>query len=545
MVDNNNDEWYTDQNVDGTLTDYSGVAHDGETWDNRVVWESTLTNVAIKHDYFFNNADMKVQIRTTITALSDLSDLYFGRAVDPDAVVEDGDTSSTTNHMGTQGDYTYAYGEATTSHYLLGLLTDGEGTQGTVARGNNSWGFNSNFPDQAAGSDPDYFGLNPESLFNLPADDPDFNADGSTSDDLIALAFKLGNLATGESVSFLYSYIFGNDFDTFVEPGVDAPGTETSLGGTTSVTRTVMTRVMTALTRLSQQETAVIIPSRLSGITVSTKGTGNAQRIALRFGALVGGNNATGEVSVGSVTGAFQIDDKLVAGASFERSSQSQSDQGFTSEGNATALSFYLRSRDVNGEGLTWKLAYGMSNGDIDVTRAAGVVGAEAGHGTADLRSRVASVELGYGMRPNDTLLVSPFFRLAHSRVTRGAYTEDATIAFPLSYDEAEFFRTTATLGVDVAFEAGASNMISLGAGLDHDLAASNDTLTGTSTIPGLATFATPGTGTLDATRLYVSANFRHNFTDGSSLLLTGRVGEDAYATSAYKTVGVNYEIRF
>lgn len=545
MVDNNNDEWEAGQNVAGTITDYSGVAHNGETFDNRVVWSSIMDDVAISHDYFFNDNALKVQIRTTITALSDLTDLYFGRAVDPDAKVAEEDSSSTFNTTGTEGPFTYVYGEATTSRYIMGLLTDGVGTEAVVSRINNSWGFGATFPNQANDSAADYYGMTPYELFTRPADDADFNASGTTSDDLITLAFKLGDLATGESFSFLYSYIFGDDFESFVLPSVESVGTGTSLTSAAATTRAVMTQSMASLTRLSQQETAVIIPDQLSSITVSTKGSANPNRVALRFGALTGGTGDGNDVSVGSVTGAFQIDEKLVAGASYERASQTSTDQGFVSDSTSTALTVYLRSRNANGEGLTWKLAYGIGNGDIDVSRAAGVVGAEAGRGTADLRSKLASVELGYGIRASDSMMVSPFFRLSHATVSRAAYTEDATIAFPLSYDEAEFFRTTATFGVDAAFNTGPDTMVSLGAGLDHDLNSSNDILTGTSGIAGLATFATAANGPLDRSRLYVSANLRHNFVDGSSILVTGRLAEDAYSSSAYKTVGVNYEIRF
>lgn len=55
MVDNNNDEWYTGQNLTGTLTDYSGIARKGKTYDNRAVWSATTDSVGIEHDYFFND----------------------------------------------------------------------------------------------------------------------------------------------------------------------------------------------------------------------------------------------------------------------------------------------------------------------------------------------------------------------------------------------------------------------------------------------------------------------------------------------------------
>lgn len=544
MVDNTNEQWYIDQNVLGTLSDFSGIARNGSTYDNRVVWQATLNDVAIEHDYFFNQDDLRVQIRTRITALTDLSDLYFARSVDPDATVEPGDTSTTLNTFGTQDGFTFVYGEATESGYLLGLLTDGAGSDGVMARSNNSWGFLSNFPTQAAGYDASYIGLDPYQLYTLPDSDARFTANGTASDDILALAFRLGDLATGDSVSFLYSYIFGNDITPFLQPDVNQPGTETSLAGTAALTRAALAQGMTALLRLTQQETQAILSAPTSGLTVSTKGEAAPNRLALRFGALTDDSGA-GNLTVGSLTAAYQIDDRLSAGISYERADQTQTDQGFSTRADSDALAVYLRSRNAGGAGLTWKLAFGQSRGDITIDRAAGVVGAEAGTGSATLRVRAASAELGYGIRSGDRLLVSSYLRLTHATLTRGAYAEQATIAFPLTYHATTITRTTATLGLDVTIAAGPDTMVTLGAGVDHDLTLSDDAITGTSAIPGLATFTTDMTGPLDRTRAYLAASLRHDFGDDSSLLLTGQLGEDAYSTSLTKTVGLSYEIRF
>jgi hypothetical protein len=49
------------------------------------IWSGTISGVLnISHTYFFNAGDERVNIRTTIEALTDLADLNFGRHLDPD-----------------------------------------------------------------------------------------------------------------------------------------------------------------------------------------------------------------------------------------------------------------------------------------------------------------------------------------------------------------------------------------------------------------------------------------------------------------------------
>jgi hypothetical protein len=44
------------QNISGgVLTDYSGTAYNGTTFDNRAVWTGSTTNFDLAHDYRFNN----------------------------------------------------------------------------------------------------------------------------------------------------------------------------------------------------------------------------------------------------------------------------------------------------------------------------------------------------------------------------------------------------------------------------------------------------------------------------------------------------------
>ena len=296
------------------------------------------------------------------------------------------------------------------------------------------------------------------------------------------------------------------------------------------------------------QAESLLAPSganRHGATPARTADSAHPSRFTLRLGAQGGRVGDFGGASIRSLAAEFQFTQDLIAGISYGRARQGQTDLGFASDATFTAVSAYLTSRREDGEGLTWTLAYTLGQGDIGTYRFPGVVGAEMGYGLANMTSRRASVELGYGIRPNDRLLLSPFLRLSQSTVRRAAYTEAATIAFPLSFDAAKFARTTATLGLDLDFDVGARTVVTVGAGLDHDLNTPRDILTGTSTIPGFATFATAATGPQDHARLYATASLRHSFAGGSSILLTGSVAEDVSSASPYTSLGVTYDIRF
>ncbi|SFJ28740.1 autotransporter-associated beta strand repeat-containing protein [Sphingomonas sp. NFR04] len=172
-------------NVVGSLTNYSGVAYGGSTYDQRAVWSGTYGSYfTITNDYYFNNNSQQVGIRTTITALSDLTNLAFSRALDPDARAADGDSSATNNFRGNGGvsvnDLVYA--EALASKYVIGLFT------------NSSYAHNS-------------------AVTRWEMDTATYLAgtDVGNGDNVIGLGFNLGSLLTGASAVIDYSYIFGTD----------------------------------------------------------------------------------------------------------------------------------------------------------------------------------------------------------------------------------------------------------------------------------------------------------------------------------------------
>ena len=172
------------------LADYSGVAHGGSTYDQRMVWTGTYQSggvdfFKITNDYFFNVDGQQLNIVTTVEALTDLTGLNFARYTDPDARAAAGDSSATKNFIGASGvaasDIVYA--EALVSKYVIGLFTTDSTTHKAAV---TSWTQNPAL--YVAGGQ--------------------VRAQG---DDTIGLGFSLGDLLNGSSLTFGYKYIFGTN----------------------------------------------------------------------------------------------------------------------------------------------------------------------------------------------------------------------------------------------------------------------------------------------------------------------------------------------
>ena len=86
----------------GHICDYSNINFRGSLYNHRAVWNLTTYDGAayILHDSFFNDGDPFINIVVTITALKNISDVYYGRETDPDIDYYTYTTYSTYNQLG-------------------------------------------------------------------------------------------------------------------------------------------------------------------------------------------------------------------------------------------------------------------------------------------------------------------------------------------------------------------------------------------------------------------------------------------------------------
>ncbi|MFB2762641.1 hypothetical protein [Marinobacter shengliensis] len=121
-VANNNAGWPT--NI--ATTDLSDLSA-GSSFDNHVLWSGTYGGMFnISHEYVFNDNYERIDVLTSIEALTDLTNLKFLRAIDPDPDVNTYGSFDTINTRGGAGiaeeDFVNSQGAQT--GLTLGLYTN-------------------------------------------------------------------------------------------------------------------------------------------------------------------------------------------------------------------------------------------------------------------------------------------------------------------------------------------------------------------------------------------------------------------------------------
>jgi PEP-CTERM motif len=202
FLSNRNQSFGSPQIPGGPIIDISGGIA-----DNAATWSGTAAGLySIDHTFWFNDGDERINIITTITALTDLTDVSLSRAVDPDPDVLSGGSFNTNNDRGLGPipiqDLVTSSGSLTGR--TLGLFS-------TDATPHNTG------IDSLCCSDLDpleYLGGGSRAVV------PGFD---STSDDAIGIGFRIGELLEGESRTVNYAYVMGGSRDTVIDPGVPEP----------------------------------------------------------------------------------------------------------------------------------------------------------------------------------------------------------------------------------------------------------------------------------------------------------------------------------
>lgn len=182
---------YTNNNT-GTQaigTPIAPVSPGASGQDNSATWTGTVAGeFTVQHQYGFNDEEKRVNIQTTITALTNLSQLKFARFIDPDS---GGSASINTRGNPTLGlaPQDWVNSESETNGATLGLFTDSDTPHNT---GIILFPWSENPDDYLAGTD------------------------AGTGDNSIGVAFEIGDLLLGEMIVLNYLYAVSadvNDFD--------------------------------------------------------------------------------------------------------------------------------------------------------------------------------------------------------------------------------------------------------------------------------------------------------------------------------------------
>lgn len=210
----NNNSGYNPVSPAGT---FSGAIVDNSlasAYNHSIVFSgSYASTVSISIDTRFNDGDERIEMVTTVTALSDITGVSFGRWIDPDQDVNTFGTHNTINGRGGPGlpgmDWVHSEGAGT--GLTLGLYSNSATTHNTsvigtrvlASGGSSTWS-----------NDPlDYL----------------LGVDDGNGDYSLGIGFALGDLAQGESTTFTYYYILGENIGSIDLPGgngrVPVPGT--------------------------------------------------------------------------------------------------------------------------------------------------------------------------------------------------------------------------------------------------------------------------------------------------------------------------------
>lgn len=164
-----------------------------EGYDNAAKWTGGIAGfLAITNYYFFNNGDERVTIRTEITALTNLTNLAFGRHLDPDPDVNRFGSFATRN---TRGNNLFAPEDLVSAAGLqtgltIGLLDLQDTYESNTGISTNCCAI-SNPYSVLVGFGP----VNPAYI---------------DADDGLQMAWRIGDLGAGQTAVIRYAYVMGD-----------------------------------------------------------------------------------------------------------------------------------------------------------------------------------------------------------------------------------------------------------------------------------------------------------------------------------------------
>lgn len=187
--------------VGGASSVLSGAAALG--YGFAATWTGSNSLLEVNNRFFFNTGDERIRVITTLTALSDLTNLAFARSVDPDPDVNTSGSFVTNNQRGNSlfgvTDFIGAAGPVT------GL------TLALVNNSGNTYTHNTLIGPGCCSS------LDPNTVLGG-------GANNVSADRSLNMAWLVGSLASGNSATIEYYYAVGDKIEV-VGGGVPEPAT--------------------------------------------------------------------------------------------------------------------------------------------------------------------------------------------------------------------------------------------------------------------------------------------------------------------------------
>lgn len=155
--------------------------------------------------------------------------------------------------------------------------------------------------------------------------------------------------------------------------------------------------------------------------------------------------NTTGALLIA----AYRASEKVRVGGFLDQNLTTHNTNGIDlRNSNPMGGMFIVWNQNIDGTGLEARLAGAYNDKDLTVTRNSGL-NSEAGSGSTSLISKAISASISYGKQlGNSNWIASPYAGIRHVKITRDAYTENNSIANPLTYSSLREGTTIALLGL-------------------------------------------------------------------------------------------------
>lgn len=196
-----------------------------------------------------------------------------------------------------------------------------------------------------------------------------------------------------------------------------------------------------------------------------------------------------------------------------------------------------------DGEGLEVRGGAAFRQQSLDVSRST-VGTSEAGSGSTQQSSTLASISAAYHRRLSETLTVAPYAGLRYYHGQLDGYTEGGSnsVTAPLTYVGLAEQAVTASVGVRLHGRSGKTRgMASIG--LDRDLSGEIDSLSA-SGVSGVNPLPIAGYER-HATRAVASLGLSHDLNTRQSIALTALYRQEAFRDTATTAVFAQYRVGF
>ena len=342
----------------------------------------------------------------------------------------------------------------------------------------------------------------------------------------------LSNLSAATTWDLIFQAEQEGSQDPQGPQGPNAANTTFAMIGNQNVVRSV----------LSQRSSVIMSMMDYDCETFDAKGYCVSFRA--RYSAMDSQNEGAGVFSA-----AYRASDKIRIGTFLDYRASEKDGMGLKQGDTMPTIgAFAAYTYTGHAIGFQAKASAAYNTGKITVTRVGSEAdNTEAGSGKAGLSTYAVGAELGWGFAVSSTVLATPYAGVRYSNATRKGYTEETVtgVAFPISYDAYYQRLTTATAGVRLTGMVTDKVGYQVSLGGEYDLAHKANTYSGTSTIPGLETFALANTGSSNRARVVASAGLYYQMDKTQRLTASVGVRGQAYSSQPSVSTLVGYQVAF